>query len=39
MVEAMLDHVKGETERIDSRLMEPVCGDGIVLVQKRHHAA
>jgi SAM-dependent methyltransferase len=28
MVEAMLDLVKGETERIDSRFLEPACGDG-----------
>jgi hypothetical protein len=27
-VEAMLDLVKQETERIDSRFLEPVCGDG-----------
>jgi type I restriction-modification system DNA methylase subunit len=26
MVEAMLDLVKGETERIDSRFLEPACG-------------
>jgi len=29
MVEAMLDPVKGETERIDSRFLEPACGDGL----------
>ena len=29
MVEAMLDLLKGETERIDSRFLEPACGDGI----------
>jgi hypothetical protein len=28
MVEAMLDLVKGESERIDSRFLEPACGDG-----------
>src|SRR4051794_25137188 len=28
MVEAMLDLVKGETERIDSRILEPACGGG-----------
>jgi hypothetical protein len=33
MVEAMLDLVKGETERIDSRVLEPACGDGNFLVQ------
>ena len=33
MVEAMLDLVKGETERIDSRLLEPACGSGNFLVQ------
>lgn len=27
-VNAMLDLVKGETERIDSRFLEPACGDG-----------
>lgn len=32
MVEAMLDLVKGETERIDSRFLEPACGDGNYLV-------
>jgi N-6 DNA Methylase len=32
MVEAMLDLVKGETERIDSRFLEPACGDGSFLV-------
>ena len=31
-VEAMLDLVKGETERIDSRFLEPACGDGNFLV-------
>ena len=33
MVEAMLDQVKGETERIDSRFLEPACGDGNFLTQ------
>lgn len=28
MVEAMLDLVRGETERIDSRFLEPACGSG-----------
>lgn len=28
LVEAMLDLVKGETERIDSRFLEPACGSG-----------
>lgn len=29
----MLDLVKGETERIDSRFLEPACGNGYFLVQ------
>lgn len=29
----MLDLVKGETERIDSRFLEPACGSGNFLVQ------
>ena len=33
MVEGMLDLVKGETERIDSRFLEPACGSGNFLVQ------
>jgi len=33
LVEAMLDLVKEETERIDSRFLEPACGDGNFLVQ------
>lgn len=33
MVEAMLDLVRGETERIDARFLEPACGDGNFLVQ------
>lgn len=28
MVDAMLDLVKHETERIDSRFLEPACGSG-----------
>ena len=32
MVDAMLDLVKGETERIDSRFLEPACGSGNFLV-------
>jgi hypothetical protein len=32
LVEAMLDLVKGETERIDSRFLEPACGSGNFLV-------
>ncbi len=33
IVEAMLDLVKDETERIDSRFLEPACGSGNFLVQ------
>jgi len=33
MVEAMLDLVKGETERIDSRFLESACGSGNFLVR------
>lgn len=33
MVEAMLDLVKDEAERIDSRVLEPACGSGNFLVQ------
>ena len=33
MVEAMLDLVKGETERVDSRFLEPACGSGNFLVR------
>jgi len=33
MVEAMLDLVKPETERIDSRFLEPACGSGNFIVQ------
>lgn len=32
LVQAMLDLVKGETERIDSRFLEPACGSGNFLV-------
>jgi hypothetical protein len=41
IVEAMLDLVKGETERIDSRFLEPACGSGnyLVPVLKRKLAA
>src|SRR5437660_2105458 len=33
MVESMLDLVKHETERLDSRFLEPACGSGNFLVQ------
>jgi hypothetical protein len=33
MVTAMLDLVKGETERIDARFLEPACGSGNFLVE------
>src|SRR3954469_20569396 len=33
LVEAMLDLVQGETERIDSRFLEPACGSGNFLVR------
>lgn len=41
MVEAMLDLVKDETERIDARFLEPACGSGnfIVPILKRKLAA
>ena len=41
MVEAMLDLVKDESERIDSRFLEPACGIGnfLVLVLQRKLAA
>lgn len=32
-VNAMLDLVKQETERIDSRFLEPACGEGIFLAE------
>lgn len=33
MVEAMLDLMKGETERIDARFLEPACGSGNFLMK------
>jgi hypothetical protein len=41
LVEAMLDLVKDESERIDARFLEPACGSGNFLVQvlKRKLAA
>jgi 23S rRNA G2445 N2-methylase RlmL len=33
IVNAMLDLVKQETERIDSRFLEPACGTGNFLVE------
>ena len=41
MVEAMLDLVKDESERIDSRFLEPACGSGnfVVPVLKRKLSA
>ena len=33
LAQAMLDLVKDETERIDSRFLEPACGSGNFLVQ------
>src|SRR5579864_1981022 len=41
MADAMLDLVKGETERIDSRFLEPACGGGnfLVPILKRKLAA
>src|SRR5947208_5540502 len=33
MAEAMLDLLKAETERIDSRFLEPACGSGNFLVR------
>jgi hypothetical protein len=41
LVEAMLDLVKGETERIDARFLEPACGSGnfLVPILKRKLAA
>ena len=32
-VNAMLDLVKNETERIDSRFLEPACGNGNFLIE------
>lgn len=37
LVEAMLDLVKGETERIDSRFLEPACGSGNFLIRVLQH--
>lgn len=37
MVEAMLDLVKGETDRIDARFLEPACGSGNFIVQVLRH--
>jgi hypothetical protein len=41
LVEKMLDLVKGETERIDSRFLEPACGSGnfLIPILKRKLAA
>lgn len=36
MVEAMLDLVKDETERIDARFLEPACGSGNFIVRILH---
>lgn len=36
LVEAMLDLLKDESERIDSRFLEPACGSGNFLVQVLH---
>lgn len=33
MIEAMLNLVKGETERIDARFLEPACGSGNFVVE------
>ncbi|MFW5469509.1 N-6 DNA methylase [Knoellia sp. CPCC 206435] len=33
LVESMLDQVKGESERIDARFLEPACGSGNFLVR------
>ena len=33
MVEAMLDLVKDESERIDARFLEPACGSGNFLIK------
>lgn len=33
LVEAMLDQFKDESERIDSRVLEPACGSGNFLIQ------
>jgi type I restriction-modification system DNA methylase subunit len=41
MVQAMLDLMKDETKRIDSRFLKPACGSGNLIVQilKRKLAA
>jgi len=41
MVEAMLNLVKDETERIDARFLEPACGSGnfIIRILQRKIAA
>ena len=41
MVEAMLNLVKDETERIDARFLEPACGSGnfIIRILQRKMAA
>jgi hypothetical protein len=36
LVEAMLDLVKDETQRIDSRFLEPACGSGNFLIKILH---
>lgn len=36
IVNAMLDLVKQETERIDSRFLEPACGTGNFLTEILH---
>ena len=36
LVDAMIDLVAAETERIDSRVLEPACGGGNFLVQVLH---
>lgn len=36
IVNAMLDLVKQETERIDSRFLEPACGTGNFLIEILH---
>lgn len=36
IVDAMLDLVRAESERIDSRFLEPACGSGNFLVQVLH---
>ena len=33
LVDAMLDLVKGEADRIDSRFLEPACGSGNFLIR------